>query len=134
MTIDALIDKIVKYQNQTDYDELLNIIHNVKLYFYVIDDGTFTGLDEIVNIGKDRPVSIPIIKRESKNISVLYTSKKLAVEHIQEGFKISHTIKGIDSIKFQYSANDVDEIVLQGRNSHVYLDKDSINRLIKLKV
>lgn len=131
MSIDSLIDKIINYQNETDYKELLESILKVKLYFYVIDDGTFTGLDEVVTTSKDRPVSIPIIKKNSKTISVLYTSKKLAEESIQEGFKISHTTKGIDAVKFQYAAKDVDEIVLQGKNGHVYLDKATINKLIK---
>jgi hypothetical protein len=121
MNIDSLIDKIVKDHNKSDYELCLKLISNIKLYFFVIDDGTFSAVDEIVFSGKDRPVSLPIIKDNCKNISVLYTSKELALKHIQKGFRVSYTIKGIDAIKFQYSSKDVNEIVLQGNNGHVCL-------------
>ena len=132
MNIDSLIDKIVKDHNKSDYELCLKLISNIKLYFFVIDDGTFSAVDEIVFSGKDRPVSLPIIKDNCKNISVLYTSKELALKHIQKGFRVSYTIKGIDAIKFQYSSKDVNEIVLQGNNGHVCLDEKTIKNLTQL--
>ena len=38
--------------------------------------------------------------------------------------------KGIDAIKFQYSAKGVNEIILQGNDGHLYIDEKTIKKLI----
>ena len=130
MNIESLIDRIVKENDTTDYEQLFDQMIKMKLYFFVIDDGSFSSVDEIVFSGKDRPITIPAIQEGDKKSAVLYTSKEVALKYIQKGFRVSHTLKGIDALKFLYDGKGVNEIILQGNGGHIILSKSLVKKLI----
>lgn len=68
------------------------------LYFFVIDDVSFSSVTEIVWTSKDRSISIPTISKESKVYGVLYAAKETATAMKENRFKIAH-MGGLKALK-----------------------------------
>ena len=127
--IDKLIEKINNFQNPSDIDEFKSEISRRRLYFFVIDDVSFSTVTEIVWTGKDRPISIPIIKREGKMSSVLYSSKATAKDSKEDRFRISH-MKGLEALKMMRNIQGLNEVVIQGKNRHARIGLSEIDILL----
>jgi hypothetical protein len=56
--LEILIDKIHKYHRPSDINDLCLKILKRTVYFFVIDDGSFSSLTEIVWTSKERPMLI----------------------------------------------------------------------------
>ena len=128
--IDELIEKINNYQNPSDRDELKTEILKSKLYFFVIDNGTFSTVTEIVWTGKDRPVSIPTIKHGGKMSSVLYSSKETANYNKKDRFRISY-MNGLKALEMMRNIKGLNEVIIQNKNMYVTIDLSEIDILLK---
>jgi hypothetical protein len=130
--IDELIEKISNYQNPTDIDEFKSEILKRKLYLFVIDDGSFLPVTEIIWTGKDRPVSIPTIKHEGKISSVLYSSKETANDSKEDRFRISY-MNGLKALQMMRNIRGLNEVIIQGKNAHVRIGLSEIDILLNEK-
>lgn len=130
MNIDSFIDQISEVSKKTALKRISELIDDQFLYFFLIDDGSFSRVTEIVNVDKDRPVTIPIINTGDKQFAVLYTNKKTAMEKKENNFKLAYA-KGKKAFGFVQSAKKFDGLYLQGTNSYAEILKEDINKIIK---
>ena len=70
LNIDTFIDQISEMDKKIVLSRISELIENQFLYFFLIDDGSFSRVAEIVNVDKDRPVKVPIININQTNIKV----------------------------------------------------------------
>jgi len=127
--IDKLIDKIHKDHRSSDINDFSSEILKRNLYFFVIDDGSFSSVTEIVWTSKDRPISVPTKKNEGKVSGVLYSSKETAIAQKENRFRIAH-MRGLNALKMMSGINGLNEVVIQGKNAHVTLESSEIDRII----
>lgn len=127
--LDTLIDEIHKYKRNSDIDDFKSEISNSNLYFFVIDDGSFSSVTEIVWTSKERPISIPTISKEDTVFGVLYVSKEMAISMKEERFRIVHT-RGLKALEMMIGINEVNVIIFQGRNAHVAMECSEIKEII----
>jgi hypothetical protein len=129
LDIDKLIDKIHKDHRSSDINDFSSEILKRNLYFFVINDGSFSSATEIVWTGKDRPISVPTIKNKDKVSGVLYLSKETAIAHKENRFKIAN-MRGLNALKMMSNVNGLNEVVIQGKNAHVTLESSEIDRIM----
>ncbi len=127
--LDILIDKIHKYHRPSDIDDLCLKIIKRTLYFFVIDDGSFSSITEIVWTSKERPISIPTILSEGKMSGVLYISKKQAIELKENNFRLSQ-MPGLKALEMMLKNKDINEVVIQGSNAFLSMDCSEIKGII----
>ena len=130
MNIDSFIDQISGMDKKKALKGILELIDDQFLYFFIIDDGSFSRVTEIVNVDKDRPVTIPMINTGDKQFAVLYTNKKTAMEKKESNFKLAYA-RGKNAFGFVQSAKKFDGLYLQGTNSYVEITKEDIKKIIK---
>jgi hypothetical protein len=128
--IDKLIEKIHKDHRPSDINDFSSEILKRNLYLFVLDDGSFSSVTEIVWTSKDRPISVPTIKNEGKVSGVLYASKEIAIALKEHRFKIAH-MNGLNALKMMRGISGLDSVVIQGKNAHVTLECSEINRIIE---
>lgn len=114
--LDILIDKIHKYHRPSDIDDFCSEILKRHLYFFVIDDGSFSSVTEIVWTSKKRPISIPTIRSEGKMFGVLYVSRKQAIKLKESNFRLAQ-MPGIKALEMMLQNKEVNEVVIQGSNA-----------------
>lgn len=125
--LDQLINDINENQNDSDIHEFKSIFPTSKFYFYLINDGSFASVDEIVSTSKERPIAIPIINEGIHSYGVLYAVKETAIANKEKRFRLS-SIKGLEAIELMYGTNKITEIVVQGSKAKIYLrPKDLID-------
>ena len=129
INIDLLIDNIDKYQNISDINDFKTEILKRYLYFFVINDGSFKSVTEIVWTSKTRPVTIPTISEGKEIYDVLYVTKKVALSHKENRFRIA-SMKGLAALDMMRKLKDVTKVIIQGTNSFVYLDHKEIDDII----
>ena len=130
MNIDSFIDQISEVGKKTALKRISKLIDNQFLYFFLIDDGSFSRVSEIVNVDKNRPVTIPMINTGDKQFAVIYTNKKTAIEKKESNFKLAYA-KGKKAFGFAKSAKNSYGLYLQGTNSYVEISKEDIEKIIK---
>ena len=127
--LEILIDKIHKYHRPSDINDLCLKILKRTVYFFVIDDGSFSSLTEIVWTSKERPISIPTILNEGKMSGVLYLSKENATEMKENNFRIAQ-MRGIKALEMMCKIKNLNEVIIQGKNAFVSVDCSEIERII----
>ena len=127
--LDKLIDKIHKYHRPSDINDFSSKILKQKVYLFVIDDGSFSSVTEIVWTSKDRPISVPTISNEGIISGVLYVSKETAIALKENRFRIAQ-MRGLNALKMMCNIKELNEIVIQGKNAHVSLECSEIEKII----
>ncbi len=127
--LDKLIEDINNYQRRSDIDEFKSELLQNYLYFFLIDDGSFKQVTEIVWTSKDRPVNVPLINEENETYGVLYTSKKNAMNSMEDRFVISY-MKGPKALKFMRGIKNLTQVIVQGKNTFVHLDRTTIDEIL----
>ena len=127
--LDILIDKIHKYHRPSDIYDLCSKILKRTLYFFVIDDGSFSSVTEIVWTSKKRPISIPTIRSEGKMSGVLYVSRKQAIKLKESNFRLAQ-MPGIKALKMMIKNKEINEVVIQGSNAFLSMDCSEIKGII----
>jgi len=127
--LDKLIDKIHKYHRISDINDFSSKILKINVYLFVIDDGSFSSVTEIVLTSKDRPISVPTISNEGIISGVLYLSKETAIALKENRFRIAQ-MRGLNALKMMCNIIELNEVVIQGKNTHVSLECSEIERII----
>lgn len=127
--LDILIDKIHKYHRPSDIDDLCSEILKRTLYFFVIDDGSFSSVTEIVWTSKERPISIPTIRSEGKMSGVLYVSKKQAIKLKEKNFRLAQ-MPGIKALEMMLKNKEINAVVVQGSKAFLSIDCSEIKGII----
>ncbi len=127
--LDTLIDKIHESHSPSDINELCSKILKRTVYFFVIDDGSFPPITEIVWTSKERPLSIPTIIKEGKMSGVLYVSKSQAIELKENDFRIAQ-MPGLKALEMMLEHKDINEVVIQGSNAFLSMDCSEIEGII----
>jgi hypothetical protein len=127
--LDILIDKIHKYHKSSDINDLCSKILKKSLYFFVIDDGSFPSVTEIIWTNKERPISIPTILNEGKMSGVLYVSKKQAIKLKGKNFRLAQ-MPGINALEMMLKNKEIDEVVIQGSNAFLSMSCSEIKGII----
>lgn len=129
MNIDSFIDQISEMDKGAALNGISELIDDQFLYFFLIDDGSFSRVIEIVNVDKDRPVTVPTINTGKKQFAVLYTNKKMAMEKKESNFKLAYA-RGKKAFEFAQSAKNINGLYLQGTNSWIEISKEDIKNII----
>jgi hypothetical protein len=127
--LDKLIDKINKYHRPSDINDFSSKILKQKVYLFVIDDGSFSSVTEIVWTSKDRPISVPTINYEGIISGVVYVSKETAIALKENRFRIAQ-MRGFNALKIMCNIKELNEVVIQGKNAHVSLECSEIEKII----
>ena len=127
--LDIIIDKIHEHHRPSDINDLCSKILIRNLYFFVIDDGSFSSLTEIVWTSKERPISIPTILREGKMAGVLYILKSKAIESKENNFRIAQ-MPGLRAFEMMLENKDINEVVIQGSKAYLSVDCSEIEGII----
>lgn len=127
--LDIFIDKIHKYNRSSDIYDLCSKILKGTLYFFVIDDGSFSSVTEIVWTSKERPISIPTILSEGKMSGVLYVSKKQAIKLKENNFRLAQ-MPGIKALEMMLKNKEINEVVIQGSNASLSMSCSEIQGII----
>jgi len=127
--LDKLIENIHNYQRRSDIDEFKSELLKGFLYFFLINDGSFKQVTEIVWTGKERPVNVPLINEEGETYGVLYTNKRNAMNSKEDRFVIA-SMKGPKALELMRGIKNLTQVIIQGNGMFVYLDRSSIDEIL----
>ena len=132
MDIEILIDRLLKEPTASDYNQMCEVLSEKRVYFFIIDDGSLSKLDQLIFVDKDKPISFPAIKDKETVSSVLYTSRDVALKHIEKGLRLSHKKKGIEAIKFMLGSKKINEIIVQGKNGWINIEEKKLREMLDI--
>ena len=127
--VDILIDKIHKFHRPSDINEFSSKILKRFVYFFVIDDGSFSSVTEIVWTSKVRPISIPTIHSKGKISGVLYVSKETALTRKEKNIRIAQ-MRGLNALELMIDIKGINEVIIQGKNALVTMECSEILKII----
>ena len=96
---------------------LCNFLKDRWVYFYVIDDGSFVngiGVEEIINISKERPVNIPTVLENDLHNAVIYINKSTAINSLKPEYRLGK-MKGKKAFSMFSEIKSITGIILQGQ-------------------
>ena len=131
--IESLFEDVVNSNSVTKFTQLLELLLNKWLYFYVLDSNIKDNDKSIIyihSVTNENPVNIPIIKSTESNSGVLYTNKKIAIDSVEMKCKIGQ-MKGKDAFQMFYEIKEIDSIAIQGNCGNIKMSKVELMKLLK---
>ena len=117
MNTEKTLEIILETGKVTTLVSLCNFLKDKWVYFYVINDGSFingAGIEEIVNISKERPINIPTVLENDLHNAVIYINKSTAINSLKPEYRLGQ-MKGEKAFSMFSEIETITGIILQGQ-------------------
>ena len=137
MNAESLFEEAIKKDDFVKLEKSIKLVLDEWLYFFMWEkEGKDTPVStenvvSVISVGKDNPISIPLIKDDQGGLGVLYFTQELAVKSAEFNCKVGK-MKGRNALAMFKGMAGVDSVAIQSTNEyHVRMPLQEIERVLK---